>query len=260
MKKLLTLAAVVAALIATGCQPESPEEPKPVVVDFEDATVVAGPGLDCANFYSDFTGIRYIDYASAATGLKMDFVGTTDVSEYGTFKYWNGSAVSRFNDMTTAGLANQCSVYYKDAKTGAGGQGGSATFAVCFDGAVEFSDAAAEAEFHQIWVTNATYTALSMMNGDAYARKFEVGDWLKLTIAAEDKAGAATGTPVEVYLADLRNATSPGILKEWKMVDLKPLGDKVHKLTFALSSTDNGEWGMNTPKYFCFDTIAFIKK
>jgi hypothetical protein len=235
-----------------------------VVVDFEDATVVAGPTIACENFYSDFTGIRYIDYASSATGLKMDFTSTVDVTEWGTFKYWNGMAVSRFNDMTTAGLANQCSAYYKDAATGAGGQGGSATFAVGFDGTVEFSDATAQAEFHHIWVTNATYTALSMANGDSFAKKFEVGDWLKLTISAEDKAGGATGTPVEEYLADLRTASSPGILKEWKMVDLKKLGDKVHKLKFVLSSSDNSEYEgvsyMNTPNYFCFDTIAFIKQ
>jgi hypothetical protein len=262
MKKLLTLAAAVAALLVAGCQPELPEEPKPSVVDFEDAAVAAGPTLACENFYSDFTGTRYTGYTNAETGIKMDFLGTTDVSEYGTFKYWNGVAVSRFNDMTTGGTANQCSAYYKDAKTGAGGQGGSATFAVSYDGTVEFSDATAEGEFHHIWVANATYTALSMLNGDDYAKKFsyEDKDWLLLTITARDKSGAATGTPVTFYLADFRTATSPGVVTDWSRVDLRPLGSHVHTIEFALSSTDNSTYGdqtyMNTPSYFCFDTVA----
>jgi hypothetical protein len=236
--------------------------PPPVVVDFEDAAVVAGPTLACENFYSDFDGTRYTGYTHTATGLKMDFTGTVDNSEWGTFKYWNGVAVSEFNDMETGGIANQCSVYYKDDATGMGGQGGSANFAVSFDGGITFDDASTEAEFQYMWVTNATYTALSMMNGDAYAKKFsyEDEDWLKLTISATDAAGEATGTPVEVYLADFTTADSPGILTEWTEVDLKPLGNKVHKIDFTLSSSDNGQWGMNTPKYFCFDSVAFLKQ
>jgi len=30
----------------------------------------------------------------------------------------------------------------------------------------------------------------------------------------------------------------------------------VKKLGFALSSSDNGDWGMNTPAYFCFDNFG----
>jgi PKD repeat protein len=232
--------------------------PPPVVVDFEDATVVAGPTLACENFYSEVDGTQYAGYISTATGF-MAAINPT-VSEWGN--YWNGVAVSKFNDMETGGLANQCSVYYKDAATGTGGQGGSANFAVSFEGAIELSNALAEAEFHYMWVTNATYTALSMMNGDAYAKKFsyEDEDWLLLTISATDAAGEATGEPREVYLADFREAGSPGILTEWEYVDLKQLGNKVHKISFVLSSSDTGEWGMNTPGYFCFDTVAFLKQ
>ena len=35
---------------------------------------------------------------------------------------------------------------------------------------------------------------------------------------------------------------------------------EVKKLHFSLSSTDNGDWGMNTPAYFCMDDIKGIVK
>ncbi len=163
--------------------------------------------------------------------------------------------------MTPAGYGNQCSVFYKDAESGFGGAGGSKTFAVNNNsGSMSFTDADTEAQFGYVWVTNGTYAALSMRDGDAYAKKFGLGDWFKLTISATDKAGAATGTPVEFYLADFRTATSPGIVTEWTQVDLTSLGDKVHKISFALSSSDVGDWGMNTPAYFCLDNLAFLKQ
>jgi hypothetical protein len=91
------------------------------------------------------------------------------------------------------------------------------------------------------------------------AKKFGSGDWFKLSIEAYDKNDVKTGSTVEFYLADFRTATSSGIITEWKKVDLRPLGDKVHKISFTLDSSDVGDWGMNTPNYFCFDNLA-IKK
>ena len=63
-----------------------------------------------------------------------------------------------------------------------------------------------------------------------------------------------TGTK-EYYLADLRDAEKAYIINDWRYVDLSGLG-KVAKLGFELSSTDNGDYGMNTPAYFCFDNFG----
>ena len=92
-----------------------------------------------------------------------------------------------------------------------------------------------------------------MLNGDAYAKKFEQGDWFKLTITGYNESKAVTGT-VEAYLADLRseNTADHYILNEWKWVDLSPLG-VVSSVKFVLSSSDVGQWGMNTPGYVCVD-------
>ena len=103
------------------------------------------------------------------------------------------------------------------------------------------------------YITNSSYTYSSMLNGDAYAKKFGKDDWFKLTITGYDAAGEVTGTK-DFYLADLRDDKAY-IINDWRYVDLSGLG-KVSKLSFALSSTDNGDWGMNTPAYFCFDNFG----
>ena len=40
-------------------------------------------------------------------------------------------------------------------------------------------------------------------------------------------------------------------------MDLGSLG-RVDSLMFALESTDVGEWGMNTPAFFCIDNLYVI--
>ena len=104
------------------------------------------------------------------------------------------------------------------------------------------------------YITNSAYAYTSMIGGDAYAKKFGKDDWFKLTITGYDAEGNETGTK-DYYLADLRDEAKAYIINDWRYVDLSGLG-KVCKLGFALSSTDNGDWGMNTPAYFCFDNFG----
>jgi hypothetical protein len=104
------------------------------------------------------------------------------------------------------------------------------------------------------YITNSAYTYNSLTGGDAYVKKFGLGDWFKLTITGYDAEGEVTGTK-DYYLADLRDADKAYIINDWRYVDLSGLG-KVCKLGFELTSTDNGDWGMNTPAYFCFDNFG----
>jgi hypothetical protein len=48
------------------------------------------------------------------------------------------------------------------------------------------------------------------------------------------------------------------IINRWQRVDLSPLGN-VNKIVFELTSTDNGEYGMNTPSYFCLDRLTIAQ-
>ena len=79
-------------------------------------------------------------------------------------------------------------------------------------------------------------------------------DYFKLLVWGMAK-GEATDS-VEFYLADYRfdNAAEDYIIKTWQWVDLGSLG-KVDSLMFGLESSDNGDWGMNTPAYFCLDNL-----
>jgi hypothetical protein len=110
-------------------------------------------------------------------------------------------------------------------------------------------------------VANNTYTALTIKNGNSYSKKFggDSGndpDWFKLTIV-----GFLDSIPtdtVEFYLADYRFSDNQQdyIVKDWQTVDLSSLGN-VNQLSFSLSSSDTGSYGMNTPAYFCFDNIVY---
>jgi len=110
--------------------------------------------------------------------------------------------------------------------------------------------------FDHVYLTNSTVTALSMLNGDAFCKKFTYADkdWFKVTIKGFDHTGALKGS-VDFYLADFRNSNSVGVVTKWTKVDLSSLG-AVQRLEFTLSSNDTGAWGMNTPAYFCLDDLA----
>ena len=140
-----------------------------------------------------------------------------------------------------------------------GGYDGSANYGVAYASSyygpcnVTVLNHADGIEVPGFYITNSAYAHSSMTNGDAYAKKFAKDDWFKLTITGYDADGEVTGTK-DFYLADLRDDKAY-IINDWRYVDLSGLG-KVKKLGFALSSSDNGDWGMNTPAYFCFDNFG----
>jgi hypothetical protein len=261
MKKIFSIMCVTLLLAGfSGCSKDNDEENNnPYVIDFENATAyLAGHTAYGENLYDGYTGTspaRYYGYTDEGSGLSMK-INETGFYDVPTF-YNGGIAISQWNDKETEGYINQCSVYYSDAITGKGGYKGSATFAVSNgNSSISFQDNAKECVFDHFYVINNTYAALSMRDGDGYAKQFNYtdGDWFKLVIEGFNKSGTSTGT-VEFYLADFRTSASPGVITEWTKVDLSPLGS-VAKIKFDLQSTDNGDWGMNTPAYFCFDNLA----
>ncbi len=209
----------------------------------------------------------YCDTGAGSDGTTL----TVGVNEsYGSYDFWNGGiAISRFNNMTDASYLNQCSVYFSYPGKG-GGHRGSNTFAVHngYDAeysqgsSMYFADAGDARVIDHIFVNNATYVYLTMANGGGFGAKkfsYEDGDFLQVTVTGYDISGSPVAAPPVVFhLADFRTAESPGIIKEWTRVDLASLG-AVHKLKFDMSGSDMGEYGMNTPAYFCFDDVAVVK-
>ena len=101
-----------------------------------------------------------------------------------------------------------------------------------------------------MFVCNNVYAYNSMAYGDDWAGEpFAEGDWFMLTIN-----GALNGVPVNTKV-DFYLAYGTEILTEWAYVDLSTLGE-VDELTFSMSGSRTGEYGLNTPSYFCIDNLG----
>ncbi len=173
--------------------------------------------------------------------------------------YWeSGWAYSNMKDSSTAGSGNQYSarsaVGYTNSTNYAVGQGGSV---------LKFNTTAQGKQMAGFYVNNNTFAAISMRDGDMFAKKFggttgNDPDWFKLKI--QKYLGGVIGTDsVTFYLADYRftNNTQDYIVKTWQYVNLTSLGN-ADSLIFTLSSSDNGSFGMNTPSYFCLDNFTTL--
>ncbi len=227
-------------------------------VTFEDASTES---LANSIYGTNLYGGKYPGFYDAFTGLEFGLL-RNDFFE-------GGVILSQWNDTTTAGYTNQCSVFYVDNSTGHGGHNGSRTFAVNYGSDnssylygsdsrtfVGFRGDDVEKTFDHFYVNNSTYAMLTMRDGDSFSSPlgYENNGWFKLVITGIDKDGSETGN-VEFYLADFRNSSSNGIVTEWTKVDLHSLG-MVNKLRFDLKASAENEYGISVPAYFCFDDIA----
>jgi hypothetical protein len=172
------------------------------------------------------------------------------------YDFWEGWAISATTDVTTPGFTNEYS-----SITG-GGYDGSTTYATSYafnPGKIKLRGDAAGKVVAGLYITNSTYAYLSMRDGSSPpGKKFggEDGsdpDFLLLTIQGYYD-GDLKPQSVDFYLADYRfdNNNQDYIIDEWTYVDLTGLGN-VDSLIFSLSSSDTGQFGINTPTYFCID-------
>jgi hypothetical protein len=183
-----------------------------------------------------------------------------------TFGSWSGWAASNMTDVTTAGFTNQFSAYANlDQIPVGGGVGGGGTFAVAGGYGAEplrlnlpaqFSGSS----FESLAITNTTYAALSILQGDDFAKKFggESGDdpdFFLLTIEGFDAQGESIET-IDFYLADYRfeDNSQDYVVDDWTTIDLTALATAT-SLTFSMSSSDVGNFGMNTPAFFAIDDV-----
>ncbi len=167
---------------------------------------------------------------------------------------WIGFSISNMKDSVTSGWENQYSAIT------ASGVDQSDNYAVVYvpgELKMEFENPVKLSGFY---ITNNTYTYLSMKFGDAFTKKFGGADdsdpdYLKLIVTGADALGNVTDS-VEFFLADFtfENNKEDYILKNWEWVDLTSL-DTVSEISLQLESTDVGDFGMNTPAYFCIDNF-----
>lgn len=220
------------------------EQNASTVADFE----TLGRGLFDGEYDNDAgSGGRFVSGPIA-------FENTFDDS-YG-FDSWSGFTISQVRDTQTRGFVNQYSAY-----TGTGASG-SKTYGIAYAGSpVTVAREAGSPAFESVAVTNATYAALSMLNGDAFAKAFggvtgNDPDFFLLTIDGSDDDGNSIGT-VDFYLADYRfdDNSLDYLIDQWTTVDVSSIGQAT-TLSMRLSSSDNGSFGMNTPGYFAIDDVT----
>lgn len=102
-----------------------------------------------------------------------------------------------------------------------------------------------------VYVNLNSYSYYSVECGDNFARAFSNGD--KFTLTIHGVAADESEKTVEVSLASYTNGDLT-ICRGWKYVDLTTLG-AVNEIYFTMESTDSGDYGMNTPGYFCLDKL-----
>jgi hypothetical protein len=223
-----------------GCWPVMDEET--LVSDFEDLT------LDPESYWngSDATGA----FSTGVARFHNDFN-----AEYFS---WSGWSYSNTSDVSTPGWANQ---YSAITGAGMGETGGIYGISSLYGPAViDFPEKAYAPK--GFFVSNSTYAALSMETGDWAAKKFGGDDGTDPDYFMLSVWGFADGVStdtIDYYLADYRfdESEKDYIIKTWQWVDLSFFG-KVDSLMFGLESSDNGDWGMNTPAYFCMDDLHLV--
>jgi len=200
------------------------------VATFEDVTI----GAEESVLHLDATG----------TFESGDFIfqQEANVSEWGTYYYGN---------LPTNKSDNKFESYLDAEKSAKGGAYEGKNFLVWTPSSagidsIKLKSAGTVPGF---FINNTAYAVNSMCNGDYYAKKFGKDDWFKLTISASLN-GVAVNAQIEVNLA-----AEGKYINEWTYVDLSGFG-VIDALQFSLSSSDNGDYGMNTPAYFCFDNLG----
>ncbi len=189
------------------------------------------------------------DSTGAFVSGGVTFENTFSVTDYGDS--WAGFAYSNMTDDTTADLANQFSAY------AGGGANGSSTYGIFFPAfdSVFYMDFEKEVTVESMMITNTTYAALAMRDGSQFSQPLDSGDWYEVTIV-----GYMDTVEVSSKSFMLADFTSPDstehyIQKDWLKAELD--FNAVNKITFTFDGSDQGQYGLNTPKYVAIDNIIF---
>ncbi len=193
---------------------------------------------------------------SASTGAWTSQGATFETNQFGP-----GWSYSNVNDTTTAGFTNQW------ASITGSGVGGSGNYAIA--AATVFPPPGLDAVMNlppqqmplSIQVTNSTYAYLSMLNGDAFAKKFggvsgTDPDFFKAVFtgfSGLNGSGSVTGS-TEFFLADFRFAQDY-IVNQWTNLDLTPLGS-ASSIKIGFQGSDVGAFGLNTPAFIAVDNLV----
>jgi Domain of unknown function (DUF4465)/Secretion system C-terminal sorting domain len=221
--------------------------------------------LDSGEVINGSKGETSFDIWGAVPGYLLKMPIQYDTSWGG---YWSGGwAISRKIDGSTG--PSDFSKHLYCAKPGYGaepfyqGQHYGKTFAVGMNGAYWLQKSVANEGVLSFYVTNSTYAYNSMKNGDNFAKKFggaSGNDADSFVLNIKFFVDTQWVANKKVVLADYRfsDNSKDYILDSWQIVNPPTYFPEgfVDSISFELESSDNGQFGMNTPGFFCVDWIV----
>jgi len=172
---------------------------------------------------------------------------------------WNGFAYTNETDVTTFDFSNE----YSSAI--GSGVWASENYAVSYimgdwennyepiPSVIKINTETAPEVIPGMFISLNTYSSLYMANNDLYSNGQH---WLKLHIAAYSTT-TWYATTADILLADYRfeNSDLDFKMNNWAYVDLT-WAEGTDSLLFYIYSSDAGEYGVNTPAYFCIDNFG----
>ena len=232
MKKSILFVAALALTFA-ACNPKEGSVEDPVIATFEEAAISPASAESYFRFKNDTlaylkSGNFLIEQSVAYGGVYVAGGVVTNITD------------TEFKEFTDA---------YKSVK---GGSYAGKNYLVWYNDAFEPGVIKLEkpAVVAGMYVTNNVYAYSSMTKGDEIAGgPFGDDDYLTLIIHGSLN-GVEVNNQVEFKLAEGKD-----IVTDWEYVDLSKLGE-IDELSFTMVGSRNGDWGLNTPTYFCIDNLG----
>jgi Domain of unknown function (DUF4465) len=200
---------------------------------------------------------------------------TSQGVSFKTKQYGPGWSYSNVNDTSTAGFGNQWA-----AITGSG-FGGSGNYAIgnsisqlntAIGNVASVLNIPSGLMPQSVYVTNTTFSYLSMRDGDNFAKKFggptgSDSDFMKVTFhgfSGPDLMGVETGS-IDFFLADYRfsNNALDYLVNQWTFLDLTPLGG-ASSIGIRFDGSDSSTYMnpdgsfstyLNHPTYIAIDSL-----
>lgn len=237
MKKLLSLIIIGLYMSFSIAQNE---------VKFHFDMLESNIGTD--NYWDGSNGIDTVSFSQDDYYLEMIMGWDTS---------WGGYSTGPWAFSTRIDTTEETSDFSKHlycARPGSGAEG-TAVYAVGFNGAhlLNQSRKMPTQRIKGFYIANTTYAVNSMLFGDQIGKQFSYNDKDTFVLKIYSFAENVLVDSSLVYLADFRTPNSMGILKTWKFVEFTEYFDS---LNFQLYSSDNGQWGMNTPAFFALDGVV----
>ena len=260
MKTLKLLFIALAAISLSSCLGDNNDNNTPSyqveTETFENVTLPTGgntPGVRIGQSYESSNG----------------YVFQNHYTNEGGYEYNAGYTVSNNNDTKTAGYNNQYSVYSASAISGNkfliyNPPYGSEAYIERKDGQAFYP--------YMVSIAPTTYTMLSVLNGDDYAKKFTATDSLTITFYGCDSDGKIIETKKCAFNMiknlGLMHYDSNGWTYQsftylqpsnnlWMPIPLYTIG-KVYKILIKIDSSDKSAYGVNTPQYLALDDFTTV--